>query len=93
MRYQSPWLLLLLLLLPLFAYFWNKSSKQPLIRMPLPVSGASRVGISSSSISSFLKTVAVGFLIAALARPQSISKFQDRKESGVDIVMVLDQHA
>jgi Ca-activated chloride channel family protein len=90
MRYQSPWLLLFLLLLPLFVYFWNRSSKQPSIRIPLPVSGASRVGISSSSISSFLKTVAVGFLIAALARPQSISKTQDRKESGVDIVMVLD---
>jgi Ca-activated chloride channel family protein len=90
MKFHSPWVLALLLLLPVLAWFWFKSSKQPHIRIPLPVTPGSKVRVPSSVISGLLKTLGVAFLIIALARPQSISKFQDRKESGIDIVMVLD---
>lgn len=90
MKFHSPWVLALLLLLPVLAWFWFKSSKQPRIRIPLPVTPGSKVRVPSSVISGLLKTLGVAFLIIALARPQSISKFQDRKESGIDIVMVLD---
>jgi Ca-activated chloride channel family protein len=90
MRYHSPWVLALLLLLPVLAWLWMKSSRQPKIRIPLPLNADSKVRIHSSVISAILKTIGIGFLIVALARPQSVSKFQDRKESGIDIVMVLD---
>ncbi len=90
MRFQSPALLLLLLMLPLFFYYWNKASKQPKIRIPIPFLPEANTKFRSSWISSGIKTIAIGFMILALARPQSISKFQDRKESGIDIVMVLD---
>jgi Ca-activated chloride channel family protein len=90
MKFHSPWILALLLLLPVFAWIWFKSSKQPRIRIPLPLSTASKVRVPSSVVSGLLKTFGIAFLIVALARPQSVSKFQDRKESGIDIVMVLD---
>jgi Ca-activated chloride channel family protein len=90
MKFHSPWILALLLLLPVLAWIWSKSSKQPRIRIPLPVTPGSKVRIPSSIISALLKTLGIAFLIIALARPQSVSKFQDRKESGIDIVMVLD---
>lgn len=90
MRFQSPFFLFLLLLIPAFFYFWIKSSKQPKIRIPIPFFPESKSKLHSSVISSILKTAAISFMILALARPQSISKFQDRKESGIDIVMVLD---
>jgi len=90
MRFHSPFVLYFLLALPVCLYFWLKSSKQPKIRIPLPLIAESKLILSSSTISAVLKTIAVGLLIFALARPQKVSKFQDRKESGIDIVMVLD---
>ena len=90
MKYQSPWVLFLLFLIPIFFYFWNKTSKQPVIRIPLSVGSNLKTKISTSWISSAFKSLAIAFFIIALARPQSVSKYQDRKESGIDIVMVLD---
>ena len=90
MRFASTWVLWFLLLIPIFFIFWKKTSKQPTIRVPLPLPSSSGVSFSTSLISTVLKSLALAFFIIALARPQSISKTQDRKESGVDIVMLLD---
>ena len=90
MRFATPWILWLLLLIPICFYFWKKAAKQPKIRVPIPLSTSIGVSISTSLLSSLLKSVALVFLIVALARPQSISKSQDRTASGIDIMMVLD---
>jgi len=90
MRFATPWVFILLILIPLFFYFWKKASKQPTIRIPLNVPKTAGVSVSTSLISTIIKSAALVFLILALARPQSISKSQDRKESGIDIVMLLD---
>lgn len=90
MRFASPWLLTLLILIPISFYFWNKAAKQPKIRIPTPFPGNTALKIPTSFLSTVLKSMALALMIVALARPQSISKSQDRKESGIDIVMVLD---
>ncbi|MBC7397696.1 MAG: VWA domain-containing protein [Bdellovibrionales bacterium] len=46
--------------------------------------------ISPPLIQTFLKTMGLVFCVIALARPQSISKSQERKANGIDIMMVLD---
>ena len=90
MRFASPLILLLLAIIPLFFYFWKKASKQPNIRIPLNLSSSVKTALATSLISAVIKSLGLAFLILALARPQSISKSQDRKESGIDIIMVLD---
>lgn len=90
MKFASSWILFFLLLIPVFFYFWKKASKQPGIRIPISLSSASKTSLSASLLSSVIKSLAMALLIVALARPQSISKTQDRKESGIDITMVLD---
>ena len=90
MRFASSWILWFLILVPLLFFYWKKTSKQPHIRIPLVVNSSSKVKLSTSILVSLLKTLSFAFLIVALARPQSISKSQDRKESGIDIIMVLD---
>lgn len=90
MKFANPWILASMLLLPVFFYFWNKASSQPKIRIPITLPAGTGTSIRTSLISAVIKTISVAFLIVALARPQSISKTQDRKESGIDITMVLD---
>lgn len=90
MRFASPWILFFLLLVPICFFFWKKASKQPAVRIPIALPKTTGTAISSSLVSSVIKSLGIAFLIVALARPQSISKSQDRKESGIDITMVLD---
>jgi Ca-activated chloride channel family protein len=91
MRFAHPYVFFLLLLIPICFYFWMKMSKLPAVR--LHFSGFKSTegrGISPAFIQTTLKSLAVAFLICALARPQSISKSQERKANGIDIVMLLD---
>ena len=90
MRFASAWVLFFLLLIPVFFIIWKKASKQPSIIIPIPLPATSRITLSTSLIGAVLKSISFGLLVLALARPQSISKTQDRKESGIDIIMVLD---
>jgi Ca-activated chloride channel family protein len=90
MKFAYPWVLFFLMLIPIFFYYWRKTSTQPSIRIPINLDSSSKTSITSSSISTLIKSLAISFLLVALARPQSISKTQDRKESGIDITMVLD---
>ena len=90
MRFATPLALFLLLIIPMCFFFWKKASKQPTIRIPIQINPSSGNTFSTSLISTVIKSIALACLIVALARPQSISKTQDRKESGIDIIMVLD---
>ncbi len=91
MRFAYPLVFLLLIPIPfLFRYLLRRQSLPP-IRLQLfgYTPRDSRLP-SPALIQTALKTVALLFLITGLARPQSISKTQERKANGVDIVMVLD---
>jgi Ca-activated chloride channel family protein len=91
MRFAHPFAFLLLLLIPAGFYFWMKLAKLPAIRFHFSgFKNPENRGISPAFIQTLLKSLAVAFLIVALARPQSISKSQERKANGIDIIMLLD---
>jgi Ca-activated chloride channel family protein len=91
MRFAYPWVFFLLVLIPVFFRFWQRKQSLPPVR--LQIFGFTPPGSrwpAPSTVQTVLKAVALAFLLVALARPQSISKTQERKANGVDIVMVLD---
>lgn len=91
MRFAHPYAFLLILLIPICFYFWMKLVKLPAVRLHLNgFKGNEGRGISPAFIQTALKSFAVLFLICAIARPQSISKSQERKANGIDIIMLLD---
>jgi Ca-activated chloride channel family protein len=91
MRFAHPYAFLLLLLIPICFHFWMKLSKLPAIRFHFAgFKNPEGRGITPAFIQTVLKSIAVALFICALARPQSISKSQERKANGIDIVMLLD---
>ncbi|MCP4716569.1 MAG: VWA domain-containing protein, partial [Deltaproteobacteria bacterium] len=93
LRFEDPWLLLFLVLLPLMAvYGWRRM-------------GSGRIRFSSLGVLKRLKPskmlylrralvvlrcLAVGFVVMALARPQSGIKSTEISTEGVDIMLCLD---
>jgi len=95
MRFAHPGIFFLLLLIPVLFWFWMKRAAMPPIRLSLGASEQDTHALSASSVkpafvSTFLKSIALALCIVALARPQGISKSQERKANGIDIMMVLD---
>ncbi len=91
MKFSYP---LVFLLLPFFlaaAYFWNLKNKQPAILLQLSKSGLpGRRRLSISLIQTGLKVTGLILCLLALARPQTLSRSQERRANGIDIMMVLD---
>jgi Ca-activated chloride channel family protein len=95
MRFEYPYIFALLLLVPAFFWFWMKRAEQPRIRLSFGSSDKENAALSSSSfkssvVTTLIKCTALTFCIIALARPQSISRSQERKANGIDIMMALD---
>jgi Ca-activated chloride channel family protein len=90
MRFAYPLVLLLLpLCLVLFPIFLRKAAA-PRIRISLFKIKSGSFSVQPHLISALFKTLALGLCILALARPQSISRSQERKANGIDIMMLLD---
>jgi len=91
MRFGFP---LAFLLFPLFlmaSYYWNQKAKLPSIRLQLPpVNTPKRRRLNPTTVQTALRMGGLLFVILALARPQTISRSQERKANGIDIMMVLD---
>lgn len=92
--FKDPWVLYLLILLPLWAgwYWWRSDKDSP----DLLLSGA---GWSEERMTwkerlihlpFVLKLLGLALIIVALARPQSSSSWQDETTEGIDIIMSLD---
>ena len=91
MRFAFPWAFALLPLIALLAYFWYQKSKLPAIRLQIfQLKPTGRKGLPTALIQTALKVFGLVLCVLALARPQSISRSQERKANGIDIVMVLD---
>ncbi len=91
MRFASPAAFFLIPLVFIFFYFWNKKAKLPAIRIHFfQFQSSEGRGISSSLVQTALRSLGIILCIFALARPQSVSKSQERKANGIDILMVLD---
>ncbi|HNU88760.1 MAG TPA: VWA domain-containing protein [Ferruginibacter sp.] len=91
--FGQPWFFALLIVVPVLIYWYiNKSNGQ---QGSVTVSDASAPGLSSwkSSLRHFpfiLRLLVVIFIIAALARPQTVYEEQNVEGEGVDIVLCID---
>ncbi len=92
MRFAYPWILFSIpALLLLWKVFREKQAAPPIrVQLQIPAKRPRGKLPSPSVIQTALKLLALILLLTALARPQSISKTQERKANGVDIIMVLD---
>ncbi len=91
-RFEDPWLLLLILLLPVAA-FMVRSNRNAVLSYSsigrLKTVRPDRMGLVAS-IPRFLKALAFVLLILALARPQEGHRRSQILSAGVDIVLAID---
>ena len=92
-EFEHPWALLLLALLPLYAWLRGKSGRAAALLYPdvgllRAVSGPVRE--ASGALRLFLRLATVSALIVALAGPRSVSKEIERETEGLDIMLVID---
>ncbi len=94
-EFANPWMLLLLILLPSIGiwYYVKRNQQHPVFNLssthPLhsfPKSIRQRLII----LLPVLRMLCIGFIIIALARPQTKSSSQDVSVEGIDIAMALD---
>lgn len=94
MHFETPWSFLLLLLIPFLLWFKKKGGKGSAIRFS-STSNAAKAGRSLRQKLSFLplvlRTLALIFLIIALARPQTGTEEIREVSQGIAIEMVLDR--
>jgi Ca-activated chloride channel family protein len=93
-EFANPWFLLLLLLIPIFA-FWNYKSKQRRhVDIPLPsLKGIANIRSNRSILLKYLpilRALAFSLFVIALARPQTSLKEEDIKAEGIDIFLAID---
>lgn len=92
-RFESPWLLALLALLPLLAWLWSRRSWRPVIRFSgLDELRAARRAHSERArlILPVLRLAALACLIVAAARPQQSDRSIQTFVEGIAIQMVVD---
>lgn len=93
--WQQPWMLLGLIAVPL-VWAWGifaQDARRPRLRLgtvaPLKV-GPRGLRSRLRDLPAILRTVAVAFLVLAMARPVSVLKDQRSDDKGIDIVIALD---
>lgn len=93
-EFQNPWLLLLLLIIPLIILFrMRKQQPLPAMKIPSlkPFSGSESYLSKLKPILFLFRILALGLFIIALARPQIVEISSTVKsDKGVDILMVVD---
>ncbi len=90
MIFQRSILIFACLLVPLLVFLYQRHGSHPRIRFSFSFPKPQRLKISPDRIQLFFRVAAFVLLILALARPQTPSRFQERKMSGIDIVFALD---
>ncbi|MEO7330579.1 MAG: VWA domain-containing protein [Minicystis sp.] len=93
--FQHPWLLLLLLVVPV-VFWWGtygQDRRKPRLRIgtiaPL-LHGPIGLRAYLRDVPGVLRAVALTLLITAMARPVSVLRDQSSDEKGIDIVVVMD---
>lgn len=92
-RFEDPWLLSLLILIPLMLFYeWKKIGSSQIRFSSLIIlkqlKTPSSLGIRKSLV--FLRIIAVALFVLALARPQSGIKSTEISTEGIDIMLCLD---
>ena len=93
MTFAHPWLLLLLLLLPLAAWLKGRRGSSPAfvyssVKLVAGLAGARRS--RAGNFLAALRWLALALLIVALAQPRLMKSTTEVKASGVDIVVAFD---
>src|SRR5215472_8437933 len=93
MTFAHPWLLLLLLLLPLMAWLKGKRGSPPAflyssVQLVRAVINVSRT--RSGAFLAALRWLALAVLIVALAQPQLTKSQTEIRASGIDIAVAID---
>ena len=93
MTFAHPWLLLLLLLLPLAAWLKGRRGSSPAfvyssVKLVAGLAGARR--LRAGNFLAALRWLALALLIVALAQPRLMKSTTEVKASGVDIVVAFD---
>jgi len=92
-EFQYPWLLALLGLLPVYAVLQGRIGKLSALRFP-SADIARAVGAAARAAAGrlllFLRLLAVGLCIVALAGPRFANDHTETQASGVEIMLVLD---
>ena len=90
MRWESPWLLALLVVVPLLAWL----ARRPVSRQAAVLWGRApdRVGLRSWLVraASLLPWLSLALAVVALARPQQGLRLSETESRGVDIVLAID---
>ncbi len=93
--FQYPYLLLLLLTIPLmivYQWYFDKKRNTPVLYSDLSQFNGAKttLRIRLRKLPDWLRMLAVGLLIVAIARPQTHLSKDERSIEGIDIVLVLD---
>lgn len=91
-RFAEPWVLALVVLLPLLHRLWSRRARPARTIYPVAVPKKSA---ATNPVNWLLavRYLAAGLLLVALARPQTGTQSQERIVSGIDIMMVMDVSA
>jgi Ca-activated chloride channel family protein len=94
-EFAYPWVLLSLVVLPVlwvwhFLRFENRKTKVnlPTLNFAKTVHPTFKIILYHSLF--IIKTIALGLILVAIARPQSSSSWQDIKAEGIDIILTMD---
>jgi Ca-activated chloride channel family protein len=92
-EFQYPWLLALLLLLPVYSFFRGRVGKLSALRFPsadIARAAGAAARAAAGRLLLFLRLLTVALCIVALAGPRFATDHTETQASGVDIMLVLD---
>lgn len=91
-RFESPWLLLLLLLLPLWSWLRGKVGRTAAVPMASTslLKASAKPRFQFGAFMSLLRFAALALLIVAVARPQVEKGLGERDAKGINMVLALD---
>jgi Ca-activated chloride channel homolog len=92
-QFQYPWLLVLLALLPVYAFLLGKAGKLSALRFPsadLARAAGASARAAAGRLMLFLRLLVVGLCIVALAGPRFANDETETQASGIDIMLALD---
>ena len=91
--FGQPWFLLLLIVIPVLIWWYaakNNKRQGSIIISNVSAKGLSSWKTSFRHLSFVLRLLAIIFIIAAIARPQTMFEEQNAEGEGVDIVLCID---
>ncbi len=92
-EFQHPWFLVLLALLPIYAFLRGRSGSESALRFPsaeLVASLGGAVRAAAGRLFIFLRVFTVGLAILAIAGPRRVKENTETLSNGLDVMLVYD---